>query len=249
MNVRKRSEYNLRVFSMMKCISLLLILMLSCGMNCFSQSISGKIDGYDYVDLRLPSGTLWATCNVGATSSTECGNYYAWGETKPKNTYTYETYKWVDQNKKGMYDIPLFTKYCRDEKYGVVDNKDMLEDSDDAATATWGKKWRMPTYEEQRELIDNCTWKYVENYKGSKVYGYLGTSKKNKKTIFLPCCGHYGRSGFEDEILGFYWAKNKGRNMDLFLPEPDDSYYSIDSDTGSGYAVFHGQSVRAVVVK
>lgn len=119
------------------------------------------------------------------------------------------------QTKKVCLTYLILTKYCDNEKYGVVDNKYTLEASDDAATATWRKKWRMPTYEEQRELIDNCTWKYVKNYKGSDVSGYLGTSKKNKKTFFLPCCGHYGRSGFEEAISGFYWSKVKGRNNSL----------------------------------
>ena len=161
---------------MMRYISLFLILMLSCGMNCFSQSISGKIDGFDYVDLRLPSGTLWATCNVGASSPTECGNYYAWGETEEKSDYDWYNYKWCYGN---CYSL---TKYCTYSYYGYVDNKTVLDPKDDVAHVKWGGSWRMPTFEEQKELLHECSWEWTEL---NGVNGYRVTGP-NGNSIFLP---------------------------------------------------------------
>ena len=155
---------------------------------------SGTIDGRDYVDLGLPSGTLWASCNVGANSPDEYGDYFAWGETQPKRDYNWDTYKYG-----GEYSI---TKYCTYSECGTVDNKIELEPSDDAATANWGSDWQMPSREQCDELYNNSytiiSWTYLNNSEGLKI-----TSKKNGNSIFLPATSNsgYGR-------LGYYWSRS-----------------------------------------
>ena len=101
-------------------------------------------DNHEYVDLGLPSGTLWATCNVGASKPEEYGDYFAWGETKTKETYQGENYKWVNGD--------LFTKYCTNSLYGNVDNLLELLPEDDAATANWGNNWCTPSKDQFDEL-------------------------------------------------------------------------------------------------
>ena len=106
---------------------------------------------YKYVDLGLPSGTLWADRNVGADSPEAYGDYFAWGETTPKSTYNWSTYKWCNGDRYTM------TKYCTSSSYGTVDNKTVLDPEDDVAHVKWGGIWRMPTKAEMLELQDRCT--------------------------------------------------------------------------------------------
>ena len=102
-------------------------------------------ENHEYVDLGLPSGTLWATMNVGANSPEDYGDYFAWGETAPKSVYDWSTYKWC----RGL--VNTITKYCNSGGYnGFVDNKTELDPEDDAATANWGAEWRMPSFEQMR---------------------------------------------------------------------------------------------------
>ncbi len=137
-----------------------------------------ETNGYEYVDLGLPSGLLWATCNVGATKPEEYGDYFAWGETEPKEDYSEVTYRWCNGSSTQL------TKYCYDRLYGFVDNKRTLEPIDDAATANWGGVWRMPTQAEQVELGTECTWIWttLNGVEGCKVFGPNGNS------IFLSSC-------------------------------------------------------------
>lgn len=130
---------------------------------------SGTENGYDYVDLGLSSGTLWATCNVGAAIPQGYGSYYAWGETSPKTGYTWATYKYGN-------DSLAITKYCVDAahgKDGFTDNLKTLELEDDAAYVNWGGNWRMPTSAQRQEIIDECYWVYTDSYKKSMVSGYI----------------------------------------------------------------------------
>ena len=136
-------------------------------------------DGREYVDLGLPSGTLWATMNVGATRPEEFGDYFAWGETAPKDEYTWENYKWCNGNQWEL------TKYCMvsDKGYnGFVDDKAELDPEDDAAYVNWGPLWRMPTYEQACELLDNCTSQLTYR---NDIYGVLVTGP-NGNTLFFP---------------------------------------------------------------
>ncbi|MBO4370925.1 MAG: hypothetical protein J5808_06165 [Paludibacteraceae bacterium] len=147
---------------------------------------SGAIDGRGYVDLGLSSGTLWATCNVGAESPEEYGDYFAWGETSPKLDYSWETYKYGD-----VYEQP--TKYCTknsDGKDGFVDDKAMLDAYDDAATVNWGYDWRMPTVDEIEELNSECssTWT-SQNGKIGRLF-----TGPNGNTLFLPAAGYFAKT-------------------------------------------------------
>ena len=123
-------------------------------------------DTHEFVDLGLTSGTLWATMNVGANSPEEYGDYFAWGETSPKEVYNWSTYKWC----KGSYKT--MTKYCTSSSYGTVDDKTELELEDDAAHVNWGAAWRMPTKEQQDELRNSCTWTWT---KKNNVNGLINT--------------------------------------------------------------------------
>ena len=202
-------------------------------------TISGQVEGRDYVDLGLPSGNKWATCNVGATKPSEYGDYFAWGETKPKEDYSWSTYKWCKGSSRSM------TKYCTDSDYGTLDNKTVLDAEDDAATANWGSAWRMPTEEEIQELLEGCDWKWVEDFNGSGVNGRLGTSKKNGSTIFLPAAGYRFDAGLKFAgDYGFYWSSSLVEYNSLiayFLYFNDGDIYWLN-DTRS-----IGRSVRAVL--
>lgn len=152
------------------------------------------------VDLGLPSGLQWATCNVGADFPTEVGNYYAWGETTPKNYYDWSNYKYR-QNE-------LLTKYCTKSKHGKVDNIRVLESSDDVATVEWGDSWRMPTSEEWDELRHNCTWKWYKSYHDSAVMGFEAEGP-NGEHIFFPVTGgknHEFFGTFNDQA--YYWLSS-----------------------------------------
>ena len=101
-------------------------------------SASGTVNGHEYVDLGLPSGTLWATCNIGANTPEEYGDYFAWGETQTKDTYSWSTYQYANGT---FWQDPQLTKYCTDANYGYngfTDNLTTLQASDDPATANWG---------------------------------------------------------------------------------------------------------------
>ena len=175
-------------------------------------------NGHEYVDLGLPSGTLWATCNVGATKPEEYGDYFAWGETRNKTTYDWSTYKWFSV----YYDN--LTKYCTNSSYGSVDNKTYLDMSDDAARSNWGGNWCMPTDEDLIELREQCTWTWI-NQNG--VNGYKLTNKKNSSSIFLPAAGFRGDgsnnrpSGF----YGYYWSRSN-TNYSYF------AYYLLFASSG-----------------
>lgn len=141
---------------------------------------SNTYNGHAYVDLGLPSGTLWATCNVGAATPEDIGDYYAWGETETKETFTYETYKWCNGSVCNK-DNHTLTKYVVEGGFGIVDNKTTLDIADDAANAQWGGAWRIPSLAEFQELVDNTNAEYQRI---NKIEGYLLTAP-NGKSIFL----------------------------------------------------------------
>ena len=161
---------------------------------------TGIINGRVWVDLGLPSGLKWATCNVGASSSSDYGNYYAWGETSTKSNYDWSTYRYCN----GSYNS--LTKYNTDPSYGTVDNRTRLEMSDDAARANWGGSWRMPTDAEWTELKNNCNWTWMTQ---GGINGYKVTSRTNGNSIFLPAAGYrlWG-SLYSAGSYGIYWSSS-----------------------------------------
>ena len=162
----------------------------------------GKVDGHEYVDLGLPSGTFWATCNVGASKPEQPGSYFAWGETKAKSDYSWNSYKYCNGSKNTL------TKYNSESDLGsVVDNKDKLELEDDAAYVNWGGEWRMPSYSQLKELRDRTTAIWTTE---NGVYGMKMVSKKNGKFIFLPAAGYRVDKDLNNEDYGYYWSCTLG---------------------------------------
>ena len=207
----------------------------SSGSETMEDSISNTTNDHEYVDLGL--SVKWATCNVGASKPEEYGDYFAWGETQPKDYYEWSTYKWCN----GSYDTQ--TKYCTDSDYGTVDNKTTLDLSDDAARANWGGSWRMPTTEEQQELIKNCTWTWTTQ---NGVNGYKVTSKKNGNSIFLPAAGYRSSSGLHIAGSGgFYWSSSLYTDYHY----PSNAYglgFVSDCMYWDDIFRYYGQSVRPV---
>ena len=187
----------------------------------FTASCSVKVNSapteHDYVDLGL--SVKWATCNVGANNPYDYGKYYAWGETiaygeeDPSNdrnyeressyikrSYTWRTYKYGDGGS--------FSKYETKSTYAAPVT---LDSSDDAATANWGSDWRMPTYEEEKELQDNCTRTWYDSG-NTEFNGVAGVKYQSNvegytdKYIFLPAAGFRGDNGRTGSIYCYYWT-------------------------------------------
>ena len=179
-------------------LALAAIVIAGAGTQASAQTAPANVQA---VDLGLPSGLKWASCNIGATTAEEYGNYYAWGETTPKTDYTWATYKYANG------DEHKLTKYCskaRSGDNGFTDNLIILEPADDAATVNWGEVWRMPTDAEWTELQENCTWTWTTQ---NGVNGYQVTSKTNGNSIFLPAAGYrYSTSLSSADSDGYYWS-------------------------------------------
>ena len=187
---------------------------------------------YEAVDLGL--SVKWATHNVGATKPEEYGGYYAWGETEEKEDYSWSTYKWCNGSEDTL------TKYCTSSSCGAVDNKTVLDPEDDVAHVKWGGDWRMPTTEEQRELLDNCTWEWTTQ---NGVNGYKVTGP-NGNSIFLPAAGY--RNGTDVYLrgnYGYYWSGSLRRYYSYYACNLVFYGYSYDWSNSNRYC---GQSVRPV---
>ncbi len=197
----------------------------------------GGTGNHAYVDLGLPSGLLWATCNVGADIPEDYGDYFAWGETATKDDYDWSTYKWCN----GDWGNLVLTKYCTDSYYGTVDNKTVLDPEDDAAHVNRGGDWRMPTTEEWIELHDKCTWTWT-TLGGKNGYCVTGS---NDKFIFLPAAGYRpGTVVSNAGSGGYYWSSS------LYSSDPSDAYF-MGFDSGFVYpqyynSRYYGLSVRPV---
>ena len=138
-------------------------------------------NGHEWVDLGLPSGLKWATCNVGANKPEDYGDYFAWGETDPKMSYS-------------------------NSDYFYTDNPTTLPLSADVAHVNWGGNWRMPTEAELTELREQCTWTWTTQ---NGVNGYKVTSNKNGNSIFLPAAGYRsGSSLYYAGSGGYFWSSS-----------------------------------------
>jgi len=223
---------------------------------------TGSEKGYDYVDLGLPSGTKWATCNVGASSPEMFGDYYAWGEVTEKGVYTWATYEYGSGDKN-------LTKYCNESshgKNGFTDGRTTLELLDDAAYVNWGGKWRMPTKTQWDELIGQCYWVLTDSYNGSGVAGVIVYKAKDSSDkgryggsslayslsdahIFLPEAGGYSEYGYRNhntsligETWGFYWSSS----LDTGYPSDAWCACTFSEVVSAGGSRFAGLPVRAV---
>lgn len=201
------------------------------------------IQGHECVDLGL--SVKWATCNVGADSPEDYGDYFAWGETSTKSEFTYETYRWTEYDDKN-YEWE-YTKYCTNSDEGKYDGKDVLTTSDDAATVKWGSKWRMPTKEEQEELVKKCTFTL------SSPNGVLGckVTGPNGNSIFLPFTGYIeGITPKERGEQGYYWSKSLDNDYN-WGAESFQVYIYNDHATGSVYwseSRKYGLTIRPVTI-
>ena len=199
-----------------------------------SGASTGKtINGHEYVDLGL--SVKWATCNVGASSPERYGDYFAWGETRPKNDYSWSTFKYCNDNTGDS-----FSKYNQ-KKGGTRDNRTRLELSDDAARANWGGSWRMPTLDEIKELMEQCSWQWTTVNGHS---GYRVTSKRNGRSIFLPAAGYSsGSSSYDVGLFGRYWSSS------LYTGTSSGAYFLNFHGSYVDWGYFsrrYGLSVRAV---
>lgn len=222
---------------MKQAYSLLLALLLMGAGTTMAQTT------HEYVDLGLPSGTLWATCNVGANTPEEYGDYFAWGDTSGKDYYDYSNYKYCNGS------FTSFTKYCTMSEYGYngfTDDKTVLDPEDDAATVNMGSSWCTPSRNQLSELIGQCTKKWTQQ---NGVDGFLFTGP-NGNTLFLPAAGYK----WEGELnapgfYGSYRSNSISRNGDQI------SYYLWFDSNGNcktedlGGRRAEGNSVRAVRVQ
>ena len=163
-----------------------------------------KHNGFEYVDLGLPSGTKWATCNVGADKETDYGFYFAFGETKGYSCFTdAKAFNWGD------YKFSVNGSNAKFSKYNNTDGKKVLDLCDDAAYIHMGGKWHMPTDEQIRELIKNTENIWVTDYNHSGINGRLFTSKRNDEKLFFPACGLLFAEGYYGlNKSGHFWSSS-----------------------------------------
>ena len=203
------------------CVSL--CVMFSCKPKEDDSAITpqaNKINGHEYVDLGLPSGLKWATCNVGASSPEKYGYYFAWGETSPKVEYTPENSITYGEE---MNDISGNPQY-------------------DAARANWGGSWRMPRKNEMEELLAYCEWEWTQK-NGVNGYKVIG---RNGKSIFLPAAGYRGGSSlYNAESYGCYWSSTPDVGLNGYSAYGLD-FASDDFHFVNGYGLDVGLSLRPV---
>lgn len=192
----------------------------------FAQTLSGNLNGHEYIDLGLPSGTKWATMNVGADSSNVCGGYFAWGEVSTKAEYG----KDIQTQNKDASALNAFN---------IINENGTLTEYYDAATINWGEGWRMPKKEDFDELIENCVWEWDKKNVGYIVKG------KNGNSIFLPAAGNYFGDSKKEPGYGRYWCSsvdetNSLRSWCL-------CFHSISKYMSNGsFGRYYGRPVRPV---
>jgi hypothetical protein len=254
---------------------------------------SGNTNGHSAVDLGLPSGKMWATSNVGAKTPQAVGNYYLWGMTTISKTYGFTSYKhmlpgWEKIMSKEF--VNPFQKYIFINKYQIPDEycggtwfkwkgnswqflgdgKKTLDATDDAATANWGGKWRMPTQKEWEELYKNCYAVWTENYNGTGVNGWVfykakAAANKNKRAyqgqtplasyslsdthIFLPASGWWSEEIYNRGEKCYYWLSNLDRIESRAANGIGIGSKSTNFAGESGGSRFMGYTVRPVLDK
>ncbi|MBP5457103.1 MAG: hypothetical protein J6Y37_11420 [Paludibacteraceae bacterium] len=213
---------------------------------CVDDNTYDRFNGHDYVDLGLPSGTLWATCNVGASSPTDSGLYFAWGETTgytAAQVGTDKNFTWADYGLGNGSDDAAMTKY------NSTDGLTSLQAVDDAASVNMGGDWRMPDVAQLGELLDEryVTHHWVTDYHDSGVNGRKFISKINGNSIFFPAAGDiwHGKLKYVGDY-GWIWSKSitSDNTIDarVLYIEPDNAHVNINSSNR-----FFGFTVRGVL--
>ena len=201
--------------------------------------VSNSVVEPEAVDLGLPSGLKWASCNVGANAPEEYGDYFAWGATAPQesNYYYWDTCPFCTG---GEWDEAQFSKYNTSSNNGPIDNNTVLDPEDDAAAVNWGGSWRMPTIEEWQELLDECTWTWTTQ---NGVSGRLVTGS-NGNSIFLPAAGYRFNTFLNSAgSIGDYWSSS------LYTDIPYGAYHVYFKSGNCDWRDYYrcrGQSVRPV---
>ena len=232
------------------------------GEAFFSGELLEGLNGHEFVDMG--NGLKWATCNVGASKPEEYGDFYAWAEKKTKNAYTWNSYKWMENNSLDLiYRINKYTHadgqtggiwyndgvFVGDAKTSYADYKY----DDDAALQQWGAPWRTPTVDEWIWLKKNCEWNWTDDYNGTGIPGEIGTSKINGKSLFFPASGFKGSdtAGNGDVIYQrgnacYLWSSENGTGFSFtarYMPFSKNSSVPFDPDT---MRRFYGLSIRPV---
>lgn len=186
---------------------------------------------YEYVDLGLPSGILWAKCNIGADTETDAGLYFQWGDTQG---YTADQVR-VDT----IFDWAHYKFGTRDNltKYNSTDGLTTLQPEDDAAYANMGEDWSVPTEVQYKELIHNTTNKWVDNYNNTGVSGRLFAGT-NGHTLFLPAVGAASNNVvYGISLYGLYWSANCKENAGTNFGISKDTIYINNNPRCSGYTI------------
>lgn len=190
--------------------------------------LEGSINGQEWVDLGLPSGLKWATCNVGATTAEEAGDYFAWGETEPKADYS--------SINSLTYKVPFNSL----KENGIIDASGTLTQSHDAASVNWGYPWRMPSDDEYKELIESCTWEFITS---NKVNGYLVTGPNNKSIFLIASAYQQDSTVYHLGEFGDYWSSTIVKELTGVSCSLG---YSPKSYGRRRYDRYFGRTVRAV---
>ena len=196
----------------------LLILVLGCILGLYqplnAQDAENVVNGHEYVDLALPSGLKWATCNVGAKTPEASGNCYAWGEIKTKDEYN----------------------EANSLTYGIEMNDISGNVQYDVAAANWGEGWRMPTLDEMQELIECCIWEWTKQ-NGIGGYNIIGP---NGNRIFLPSSDSKSGSNFSSATCGYgsYWTSTPIYNTAAhYLSFYSNNRHELEYSRSNGFAI------------
>lgn len=229
-------------------------------------------NGHEYVDLGLPSGLKWATCNVGANNPEDYGDYFAWGATATQGVYDWAHTPYQTQNATSDGTLTRYIKYLGSTSSSKKDTsatdadalKTVLDPEDDAAHVNWGGNWRMPTKEELDELCNNCYWKWVTTYNGKSVNGYIAYKVKDSADkgkysssyspvgsysvsdphLFLPAAGYRWSGEFKDAgSHGLYWSSSLNSDGPI---RAHILYFYLGDVRSDIYTRQCGQSVRPV---
>lgn len=207
------------------------------------------INGHAYVDMGLPSGLLWATCNIGAERAEEYGEYYSWGETQTKETYDDWRYKYLSMDDNDVFHL---TKYCDDPScgyQGYTDTLHFLEPVDDVAAVNWGEGWHVPSFNDMVELLTHCMWSAATQ---DGVKGFLFTAS-NGGSLFFPAagCKIFQILYFNEEGEGFYWLNQNHWNDPMkawsFNFDPSIEYFPITPNTESNVIPYNDRAVGFTV--
>ena len=202
-----------------------------------------EADPHEWVDLGLPSGTLWATCNIGANSPEESGDFFAWGETEPRTGFNWTVYEHCNGSENTL------KKYCAQSDWGndgFTDDLTELLPEDDAATVLWGSNWQMPSLEQVQEL---CTCSSI----GTSINGVSGRkifSKIDPQNvwIFLPNTGWRQGRNYNDRSYGYYWGRTLYSSNSNYATGiySNNSYVGTDNGSNNPNKRCYGRPIRPV---